>query len=366
VDTFAFIIHPIDPKRDISRKYPWLGRIANDWMIEHISPFFPPVFLSEVDGVISASTGKEIKGWLIACPLSPQHFWGLPEKRVYRKIKETGRLAERLGAQLLGLGAFTSVVGDAGLTISQALDVPVTTGDSFTVAMAVQALKKAADLMVIPIRSAVAAVVGATGAIGSVCAELLSKEVAEIVLISRDQQALETLVSQLKAKGATSQLTISTNMAVIHQAQLILTVTSAIGAVIEPSIIAPGSVICDVARPRDVAAQLKAAREDVLVIDGGIVDVPGPVNFHFNFGLPQGKTYACMAETMALALDGRFEDYTIGRNISTEKVHEISQIAQKHGFCLSGFRSFEQPVSEDMIARIRQKTSVFRKHEVIQ
>jgi hypothetical protein len=27
MDTFAFIIHPIDPKRDVSRKYPFLGRV---------------------------------------------------------------------------------------------------------------------------------------------------------------------------------------------------------------------------------------------------------------------------------------------------------------------------------------------------
>jgi len=37
----------------------------------------------------------------------------LPEWTVYRKIIETGRFAEKLGAQMLGLGAFTSVIGDA-------------------------------------------------------------------------------------------------------------------------------------------------------------------------------------------------------------------------------------------------------------
>jgi fatty aldehyde-generating acyl-ACP reductase len=366
VDTFAFIIHPIDPKRDISRKYPWLGKIANDWMIEHISPFFPPVFLSEVVGATSANTGKQIKGWLIACPLSPQHFWGLPEKRVYRKIIEAGRLAERLGAKILGLGALTSVVGDAGLTIAQALEVPVTTGDSYTVATAVQALTEAAKLVEIQVHQSVAAVVGATGAIGKVCAELLSKEVAEIILIGRNQEALDRLKNQLMTKGATCLFTTTTDLSDLRKAQLILTVTSSIGAVIEPSFIAPGSVICDVARPRDVAAKVKAAREDVLVIDGGIVDVPGPVDFHFNFGLPAGQTYACMAETMALAFEGRFEDYTTGREITIEKVQEITQIAQKHGFRLSGFRSFEEPVSEETIARVRQSTRAARKNEVIQ
>lgn len=360
MDTFAFIIHPIDPKRDISRKFPWLGKIANDWMIEHLSPLFPPVFLSQVEGATSASTGKQIKGWLIACPLSPQHFWGLPEKRVYRKIIETGRFAERLGAQILGLGALTSVVGDAGVTIAQTLQVPVTTGDSYTVATAVQALMKAAELVEIQARNSVTAVVGATGAIGKICAELLSKEVAETILISRNQSELEELKISLINKGATSLLTTSTEMLDLRQAQLILTVTSSIGAVIEPAFLAPGSVICDVARPRDVAAQVKAVREDVLVIDGGIVEVPGQVDFHFNFGLPSGKTYACMAETMALAFEGRFEDYTIGRELTTEKVQEITQIAQKHGFRLSGFRSFEEPISEETIARVRQRARATR------
>jgi predicted amino acid dehydrogenase len=107
-----------------------------------------------------------------------------------------------------------------------------------------------------------------------------------------------------------------------------------------------GSVICDVARPRDVSAMVTAARDDILVIDGGMVDVPGRVDFHFNFGFPVGKAYACMAETMILALEGRFEDFTVGKDISLEKVNEITVLARKHGFRLSGFRSFERELTE--------------------
>ena len=143
-------------------------------------------------------------------------------------------------------------------------------------------------------------------------------------------------------------------METLTQAQLVVTVTSSVGAVIEPQHLRPGSVVCDVARPRDVAAQVAAARQDVLVIDGGIVDVPGPVDFHFNFGFPPGKAYACMAETMALALEGRFEDYTLGKDIQLERVKEIESIARKHGFRLSGFRSFEKPVTEEQIEQVRR------------
>jgi fatty aldehyde-generating acyl-ACP reductase len=96
-------------------------------------------------------------------------------------------------------------------------------------------------------------------------------------------------------------------------------------------------------------------RQDILVIDGGMVEVPGPVDFHFDFGFPPGKAYACMAETMALALEGRFEDYTLGKQITRAQVDEITAIAERHGFCLSGFRSFERPVTEEQIDSVRQK-----------
>src|SRR5574341_1699288 len=147
MDSFAFIIHPIDPKRDVSRKFPFLGRVLTEGQINFFSTFFPPVYLSEIEGITSTATGKQIKGWLIACPYTPKRMLELPERTVYRKIIQTGHMAERLGAQILGLGAYTSVVGDAGVTIANVLDVPVTTGDAYTVSVAVEALRAAASAL---------------------------------------------------------------------------------------------------------------------------------------------------------------------------------------------------------------------------
>src|SRR5512140_783710 len=201
MDTFAFIIHPIDPKRDVSRKYPFLGRILSERQIDFFSTFFPPVFISEIEGITSQANGKEIKGWFIACPYTPRRMMELPERTVYRKIIQTGRMAEKLGAQILGLGAFTSVIGDAGVTIADALKVPVTTGDSYTVTVAVDAIREAACVMDIPLKSATAAVVGANGAIGQVCAELLANDVERLYLIGRRQDKLEELRDRLKVRS---------------------------------------------------------------------------------------------------------------------------------------------------------------------
>jgi len=325
----------------------------NERQIDFFSTFFPPVYISEIEGITSQATGEEIKGWFLACPYTPRRMMELPERTVYRKIIQTGRLAEKLGAQILGLGAFTSVVGDAGVTIANALAVPVTTGDSYTVTVAVDAIREAASVMDIPLSAATGAVVGATGAIGQVCAELLSEDVERLYLIGRRPEALEELRERLKVR-ARAELIVSTSMDVLADAQLILTVTSALDEVIRPEHLQPGSVVCDVARPRDVSAMVAAARDDILVIDGGMVDVPGPVDFHFNFGFPPGKAYACMAETIALALEGRFEDYTLGKHLTRERVEEISAMARKHGFRLSGFRSFEREVTEQHIETVRR------------
>ncbi|MBI5943998.1 MAG: shikimate dehydrogenase [Chloroflexi bacterium] len=352
MDSFAFIIHPIDPKRDVSRKFPLLGKVLSERQIDFFSTFFPPVYISEIEGITSQATGKVIKGWFIACPYTPRRMMQLPERTVYRKIIQTGRMAEKLGANILGLGAFTSVIGDAGVTIANALDVPVTTGDSFTVAMAVQAIREAAHVMDIKLEDATVAIVGATGAIGRVCSELLAGEAAQTLLLARDEKKLADLRDrlQLKSRGG---VFISTKMDILKDAQLILTVTSSLHDVIHPEVLQAGSVICDVARPRDVSAMVTAMRDDILVIDGGMVDVPGSVNFHFNFGFPEGKAYACMAETIALALEGRFEDYTVGREITLERVNEISAIAAKHGFRMSGFRSFEREVTNAQIEAVK-------------
>jgi predicted amino acid dehydrogenase len=359
-DTFAFIIHPIDPKKDVSRKWPWVGKVLTSGQIDFLSAYFPPVYMSEIVGVRSEATGRECRGWFIACPFTPTRMLQLPVKQVYDKIVACGRKAEALGARIVGLGAYTSVIGDSGQTIADRLAVPVTTGDSYTIIMAVEAVRKAAAVMDIPLGESTAAVVGATGAIGSVCAELLASDVDHLILVGRRLDALEAV--RERCSGRRAQITISLDIGAIYEADLILTVTSAINNVIEPQHLKPGAVVCDVARPRDVSRQVADHRDDVLVIEGGMVEVPGPVDFGMNFGFPPKMAFACMAETMALALEGRYEDYTVGKYLTVEKAREIGEICTRHGFKLGGFRSFERPVTDEQIARVREQAHISRRH----
>lgn len=350
-DSFAFMIHPIDPKRDVSRKYPTLGKLPR-WLIDFLSLFFPPVYISEITGIRSAANGRSARGWFIACPLTPERMMSLPPQIVYQKIIQTGRMAERLGAGILGLGAFTAVVGDGGITVANQLDIPVTTGNSYTIATAVQAIKRAADIMEIPLPQSTVAIVGATGAIGAVCAQMLAPHVQETILIGRRADRLHEIAHKTETAGGTN-VRISTDVREIAAAHLIVTVTSAVDAIIQPEHLHPGAVICDVARPRDVSRQVAETRPDVLVIEGGMVKVPGTVDFGFDFGLPPQMAFACMAETMVLSLENRYESFTLGKHITLSQVQTIDTIATKHGFKLGGFRSFERAITDAEIALVK-------------
>ena len=350
-DSFAFIIHPLDPKRDVSRKYPALGRLPG-WLIEFLSIFYPPVFISKIEGVQSAENGRSLKGWFVACPLTPNMMLRLPTPLVYRKIIQTGKLAERLGARILGLGAFTSVVGDGGVTIAKQLNIPVTTGDSYTVAQAAHAIRQAAVLLNRPLVTSTVAVVGATGAIGAIFAQLLAPESGRIILIGRRTEKLQTVATAVRQHGC-ANVTVSSNIDELTKAHYIITVTSAIDAIIKAQHLRQGAVICDVSRPRDVSKQVAKQRPDVLVIEGGMVAVPGQVNFNFDFGFPPKMAYACMAETMALALDGNYVSFTLGKDIQLSQVQTIDTIAKRHGFKLGGFRSFERAVTSSQIAFVK-------------
>ncbi|WP_346353646.1 polysaccharide biosynthesis protein [Azotosporobacter soli] len=350
MEKFAFILHPLAAK-DFGRKFSICQRLP-DGVIEGIIRHVPSFKASHITGIQSAHA--EAEGWFMACPLTTRQMIELPEELVLKKIIQAGKAAEKLGAKIVGLGAFTSIVGDAGITIAQNLDIAVTTGNSYTVATALQGTRQAAKVMDVDLRQANVLILGATGSIGAACARILGREVRNLTLAARNEQRLEQLAQELYKESGCSAKTTSQVKTAVRAADIIIAVTSALDTIIEPEDLKPGAIVCDVARPRNVSRQVAEKRNDVLVIEGGVVEVPGNVDFGLQFGFPPGTAYACMAETMILALEGRYEPFTLGRELSVEQIETIAKLAEKHGFKLAGFRSFERAITEREIEIIRK------------
>ena len=352
---FAFVIHTTDINLlGIALNIPWLAKIPRK-LLEKIFMWLPPFKCSHITGV-SSITGREIEGDLIFCPLLPEQIINLDKDFVLKKIVKAGEIAKENGAKILGLGAYTAQVGKRGVQVSKELNMPVTTGSSYTAAVTMDAVFEAAKKVCIHLSGSKAAVIGATGGIGKVCSQILSAHVSNIVLIARNQERLNNLEKIIHDKNDSINIETSTNISkeTISDCDIIVIVTNDPTQLIDIKTVKSGAVVCDVSQPPNISKQDRESRNDILVIDGGIVKPHGDVNFNFHFGLPPGLAFACMAETMILALEEKYETYSIGGNITLEKVMEISKLADKHGFKLSDLKSSGKQVLTIEIDSVRE------------
>ncbi len=354
---FGFIVHPLSYE-DVLRYEPKAAG-KGQALIRKILEWMPAYRVCDIVGVRSR-TGEEIMGHFIGVPLMPDQFLSLPRAEVMARIIRGTNLAAELGCGIVGLGGFTAVVGDGGITVAENSPIAVTSGNSYTIAAAMQSLFRGAREMEIDLAGARAAVIGATGSIGSACAQILGNEVSQVTLAARNATRLAKLTHAMQSH-VKAKLAWTTDIAeAVQHADLVLTATAATSSVVEPEDLRPGAVVCEVSLPHDVSRRVATERDDVLVTEGGNVKVPGDVNFNFDFGLPPQMSLACMAETMILTLENRMVNYSLGRGVNLDKVLEIQRLAEKHGFELAGMRAFDKPVTEEQIAHTRERARAAR------
>ncbi len=365
MNRFAFVIHPLSQEYFKNVKpIDLLSQVSPPIFmdtLEKVMAYAPPFVYSKVTGIKSPS-GVEAEGWLISVGGTPGEIMNHSPEFTYRRLLDAARIAKSLGAQIMGLGAFTKVVGDAGLTVSKRAPLPITTGNSYSASGALWAAHDAVlrlGLVPLPPRGQKvrfkAMVVGATGAIGSVCARLLAMVAEEAYLVSPETAKLLSLKESILKETPDAKLFLSSRADKdIADMDMIVTATSGAGKkVLDIMKVKPGCVITDVARPLDLPPSEVARRPDVLVIESGEIQLPGKVAMK-NIGLPKNVAYACLAETIVLALEGRFENFTVGRNIEWEKVREIYRIGRKHGMKLAAISGVNGPFSDADIRRVRR------------
>lgn len=389
---FAFLVHPLYLKNylEFDRTLevfsePELQNLVNRW-----NDLVEPFVVAKTR--ITSKTGATAYGEFICVCRTSEELMNLPKEQVQAELEAAVKLAKERGAGIIGLGAYTSVVTKGGRDLRN-LGVALTTGNSYTVSAAVDATLEAAKRLNIPIEKTIAAVVGATGSIGRNTAIFLAEKVNSLILIGNpmnqehSRRRLMKLVAEIyqhlnkneiRDGGAIYQwvkghprmpapdapIEEYQNFAELNQddspviytveienylpqADVVVTATSQVNSLITPDMLKFGAVVCDVSRPPDVSLEVKEARPDVLVIDGGVMAVPGCPDLGWDFGFERGQAYACMSETMMLALEHHYEHFGLGIDINVATVAHTRKLAEKHGFKLAGFRSFDRPLSEE-------------------
>jgi predicted amino acid dehydrogenase len=357
VSKFCFVIHPLSFK-DIARLK--VVRAMQSFLprrlIEDAAAQFNPWPIGVLRNVTSA-TGARAEGLIYAVPMTSKAIMRFPAEFLYKRLLQVAEDASGRGCKLMGLGAYTSVAGDAGVTVSKRSPIGVTTGNSFTVASTLRTLEQAAQRAGIDIATGNLLIVGATGSIGSVCARLAARQVSKLYLASPRPEKLLALARLIckETPQMAGRIELSSDaQSFMPLADGVITTTSAVDPIINVDALKPGCLVLDVARPPDISRQAAVRRDDVLVIESGEVLLPEGAELTCDIGLPPGIIYACLSETLLLALDGRFDNFTLGRDIKPARVDLIAEISDKHGFALAPIRSFGTVVPDERFAALAE------------
>jgi len=297
------------------------------------------------------------------------------QTRAVELVVEACCQAEKWGAEIIGLGAMTAVVGSRGKEINAKSPVPVTTGNSLTVFSTLKAFQEVVKRLEIDPYQQKVVIIGFPGSIALAITQALLKEELKLILVSRKQtRFLQRFLSELDDTER-RKVEITTNLFdALNRGRIIFSATST-GNIIDPDSLQPGSIVFDIAQPRDVINK-RMKRKDVLIIDAGTVCLPKtngttfhsislpffsfipiPIRtwqyrgiFFYNYsGIGPYYIPSCLAETITLALEERRESYSLGRVLDLEKIKEIGGLSEKHGFIFDSsyhFLSFEKEISE--------------------
>ncbi|NUM59671.1 MAG: dehydrogenase [Bdellovibrionaceae bacterium] len=371
---FAFVVHALSHK-DFQR-IPMIGNLVkqlpkkwNDDFDKHVAKL-PPIVYGRINKIVSDYNGREVNGIIYALLATPKVLKNSEPEQIYNQIHKCCVDAAERGAKIIGLGAYTKVVGDSGVTINKNSPLPVTTGNSLSASATLWALYEVVLKMKLlnlnhntGLVQGIAMVIGATGSIGKVSAKLLSLVFEKVVIVAPRKERLEQLKLELEMLNPKCEILISTDAN--HFASIsdvLVTATSSFDQkIVDVMQLKPGCVVCDCSRPLDFTKEEARKRPDVLIIESGELILPGSYNLTCDIGLPKNIVYACLAETAVLSMEEKYESFTLGRDIDWMKVKEIYKLSQKHGVKLANIYGHLGDISEKEIMLTRELALARRK-----
>lgn len=398
---FAFLVHPtseLEAIENLSAKISLFSpdelEIARQWVEGCKSLQKGAVASYHIPRLISKDDGY-VEGWLISSLLSPREMMRLSKAEKASLIDSYISQAQSKNADVIGLGAFTSVISRSG-TLVENCGTSVTTGNAYTALTSTEAIRTLAKRSNRSLQDLRLGIVGATGSVGRLCLLDVAHECSSVSLIGNarnnrnlsslemvagefiyglchpELQALRYPIAQtlagvgitqqwiqqyvegasfttfqdlfrtvqstyLKVNGSTAGFPLILSNGVseaLPDCDVIITATSNGEAFIDPETLAQDAMVCDVARPSDLLSRVSNSRDDVVIIEGGLVNLPEKVSIgHLNLvGLREGVSLACLAETIILSMENVSGNYSIGGRSSLSEARKIASWANKHGF----------------------------------
>jgi acetylornithine/succinyldiaminopimelate/putrescine aminotransferase/predicted amino acid dehydrogenase len=300
------------------------------------------------DQVVTGENGEKI---LLVCygVFLPTTFFEMSlrsaDGEAFRQTEAMVSRAIREGADLAGLGQYTSIVSDNGLMF-QRYPVKLTTGNSLTAGFAFQALEKALREKGKSLSDAKVGVVGAAGNICNVLTQLIADHAKALTLIFREDptqdpkaiRAIKMIVDNSVISPTMIQS--STDLGLLADCDAIMIGTNTSRQLLLPEHCKENAVVLDISVPSNISPRVFKERKDVKCFQGGMAKLPLQQSLSSPwFPVPQGEVFACMGETICAGLVNYPTHVSIGQ-LSKARVLEVLEIAKKVGMTVGSLRGF--------------------------
>jgi fatty aldehyde-generating acyl-ACP reductase len=317
---FALIGHPTD--LSLFRSYINFlkpGKTFRDELILKLFEWTPAYKVKDLSG-ISFDTRTTADGIILMVPFLPE-MRDIRLKEVTSKIEQAIAIAAQERCTIAALGGFTSIVLQGReKNLVDRYGVALTSGNTLTAALIIRSILEICERFEINLADQTLAIIGASGDIGSGCAQYFCDKAGSLILTARGILPLEDLQKKMHDR-ATSSIRIATeNETALSLASIFILATSAYGTIFNQNDFKPGSIVCDASAPQNVQFN-GSLRDDVFLYHGGIAEIPPNLQPDFDIGLA-GKNdfYGCQLEGVMIALDPSLPCSWGRGNISPEKI----------------------------------------------
>ena len=332
---------------------------------------YPVVLEMQIDGFDSKN--KTISGWYI---LVANHTEELLRSKTLRqkKLVQAAKLSKILGAKFCGMAGLVASFTKGGNFLDREVEgIGFTTGHAFTIANIYDIAKSITQKVNLDLAKTKIAVVGAAGSIGSGVAKLMSEnKLKEILLIDTPNmisvRKLEELKKNLLQINPDNEIKISKELVDVKESDMLIIATNASASFIKSEHLKSGAIIIDDSFPKNVARDIIKARDDVLLLEGGVSQLPKKQNGYVARNIPDlldlsiskliscKQAYGCLCETFILAALGHRGNYALG-DADPKLAKDIMNKAKEMGFMTAVFQNYGFAVEESRIKRIQKIVS---------
>ena len=308
---FAFLVHPLTP---FQRRVMGVRRAHFGAAIGLRAPDL------QAGELCRFGVGEALEGRVIALPLLPETLLE-DQAGAVEAMKQVTETLE--GVQAVGLGSLLAVVGGRGEELARRVEVPITTGAAATAwAAAGNALEvaraKGEDQV---------AVLGFGGAVGEAVARILVRDGLKVLAVGKGK-APQRRAEELGVSLCSVEAALKATRVVVGAATT--------GGALAPECLQPETVLVDVALPSTLAPGL--VPPGVRVLAGEAMELPPGWKrgfwgwlYHFISGYGPGQIYACLAEPLVMAAQGRTRPYAQGRSVDPVDLEAFCRDAEALG-----------------------------------